>query len=223
MAPTDWLVQNDENVGFARAVNAGVSSLGHDVDLVLVLNPDAWLLPNALATLSTALRDDRRAAVAGPLVLDASARPTVSARRFPNWQIDLVEKFRLSHLFSEPRRRSMIQGPLIPQTGGPFAVDWLSGACLLIDVRAWHAIGPLSADFFLYGEDLDWCWRASKAGYSRLYVPEARVQHVGGVSAASTMSTTTTHSLIRDGVRRACTRNMSRGSYLAWRATQALW
>jgi hypothetical protein len=116
----------------------------------------------------------------------------------------------------------MIQGPLIPQAGGPFAVDWLSGACLLIDMAAWHSIGPLSEDFFLYGEDLDWCWRAAKAGYGRIYVPEARVQHLGGVSAATTMSTAKVDTMVRDGVRRACARNMRKGSYLAWRATQTL-
>jgi GT2 family glycosyltransferase len=221
--PNDWLVQNDENIGFARAVNVGMSHLGDDIDLALVLNPDAWLLPDALDKMTCALQSMPGAAVVGPLILDSSGRPTISARRFPGWSIDLVERFRLSRLFPAETRRKLIQGPLIPQGGGPFAVDWLAGGCLLIDLAAWKAIGSLSEDFFLYGEELDWCWRAAKAGYSRLYVPEARVQHVGGVSAATTMTEATTNTMVRDGVRRACSRNMRKASYLAWRATQTLW
>jgi GT2 family glycosyltransferase len=222
IVPSQWLVQNVENVGFARAVNMGVSSLGDDIDLFLLLNPDAWLLPTALSTLASALGEHRRTAAAGPLVLDASGRPTVSARRFPGWQVDLVEGLRLSRLFPPATRRRIIQGPLLPRNGGSHFVDWLSGACLLLDNVAWREIGPLSEDFFLYGEELDWCWRAAKAGYKRLYVPEARVQHVGGVSAATSMAESTVDRMVRDGVRRACARNMGKGSYLAWRASQRL-
>jgi GT2 family glycosyltransferase len=222
IVPSQWLVQNEENVGFARAVNLGVSSLGDDIDFVLLLNPDAWLLPRALTTLTSALCERRRTAVAGPLVLDARGQPTISARRFPGWSVDLVERLRLSRLLPQTTRRRMIQGPLIPQNGGPHAVDWLSGACLLIDTAAWNEIGPFSEEFFLYGEELDWCWRAAKAGYDRIYVPEARVAHVGGVSAATSLSETTVNRMVRDGVRRACVRNMGRGSYLAWRASQTL-
>ena len=154
MVPNDWLVQNDDNVGFARAVNAGVTSLGYDIDLLLLLNPDAWLLPDALSALALSAPRragrSRRAACStrtagqpfprdvsqdGPLTLwsccgSRDCSPMSSAKdgsRPPDTQVRRTVRRRLALRLVPSHRHGGLE-----------------------------EIGPLSEDFFLYGEELDW-------------------------------------------------------------------
>jgi len=66
------------------------------------------------------------------------------------------------------------QGGAITHMGGEAQdVDWADGACLLISVGAWRAIGGFDEDYFLYVEEVDFCWRARRAGYGVVIEPKA--------------------------------------------------
>jgi len=62
------------------------------------------------------------------------------------------------------------------------AVDWVSGACLLVRRSAWDVVGGFDPAYFMYLEDVDLCWRAGRAGWAVGYEPAARVLHVQGAS-----------------------------------------
>jgi hypothetical protein len=62
------------------------------------------------------------------------------------------------------------------------AVDWVSGACLMIRRDVIEAIGLLDEQYFLYYEEVDFCLRAHRAGWPCWYVPASRVMHIGGQS-----------------------------------------
>jgi len=64
------------------------------------------------------------------------------------------------------------------------AVDWAVGAALLLRREAIDAIGGLDERFFMYVEDLEWCWRATKRGWEIWFEPRALVRHVGNASGA---------------------------------------
>ena len=66
----------------------------------------------------------------------------------------------------------------------PRRVDWAVGAALLLRREAVGAIGGLDERFFMYVEDLEWCWRASKHGWEIWFEPAAVVRHVGNASGA---------------------------------------
>jgi GT2 family glycosyltransferase len=62
-------------------------------------------------------------------------------------------------------------------------VDWVSGACLLARQAAIATVGPLDEEYFMYTEETDWCFRMWRAGWSVMYLPEARAVHWIGQSA----------------------------------------
>lgn len=59
-------------------------------------------------------------------------------------------------------------------------VQWVSGACLMVRSSVWKSIGGLDERFFAHMEEIDWCWRARRAGYSVCVVPQSVVWHIGG-------------------------------------------
>jgi GT2 family glycosyltransferase len=61
-------------------------------------------------------------------------------------------------------------------------VDWAVGAALLMRRPALDEIGPFDDRFFMYAEDLEWCWRARQRGWEILFEPGAVVRHIGNVS-----------------------------------------
>ena len=64
----------------------------------------------------------------------------------------------------------------------PRRVDWVSGACMLVRRRCFDQLGGFDEGYFMYGEDVDLCWRAWRAGWEVGYEPGATVVHVQGVS-----------------------------------------
>jgi hypothetical protein len=66
---------------------------------------------------------------------------------------------------------------------GPQIVDYVEGACLLVRREAIEKAGKLSEEFFMYAEEVDWCFEMKKAGWEVWYQPEARIIHIGGASS----------------------------------------
>jgi hypothetical protein len=64
----------------------------------------------------------------------------------------------------------------------PFSIDHPLGACMLVRGCTLAQVGLLDEGYFLYSEEIDWCWRIRRAGWAIWQVPQARVTHVGGAS-----------------------------------------
>lgn len=180
--PCVRLVRNAENRGFGRAVNQGVAATV--APLVLVMNPDAWLEPGALAALVAELDRRPECAMAGPRILDPDGSVQGSARGDPDM---------LTGLFGRTGRvRRWLPGLAVaqrnvvtvdPEDGGSRAVDWLSGACVLVRRGAFERVGGFDAGYFLYWEDADLCRRLRGAGFTVRYVPGATAVHQVGHSS----------------------------------------
>jgi GT2 family glycosyltransferase len=67
----------------------------------------------------------------------------------------------------------------------PLQVEAVIGACMLMKRSTFEQIGMFSEDYFMYGEDIDLCYKISKAGYRNYYIPSAAITHHGGKSSAS--------------------------------------
>ena len=72
--------------------------------------------------------------------------------------------------------------------GKPFPINFTLGAALMVRHKAIEAAGLLDEGYFMYAEEVDWCWRIRRAGWPFYCVPAARVIHHGGASAASSGS-----------------------------------
>ena len=80
-------------------------------------------------------------------------------------------------------------------SGESFAVDWVSGACMMARREALTAVGGFDERYFLYWEDADLCRRLRSKGHSTRYVPSCAIVHSGRVSSRSsrTLATTAFH------------------------------
>ncbi len=180
--PTAHLIANDQNRGFTAANNQGLAaSQGR---YLLLLNPDAELVDNALAEMLACLESHPRAGVVGPELLYPDGSIQSSRRRFPTLATALLESTVIQEWWRDNRvlrRYYMLDTPPLP--GEPQAVDWVVGACLLVRRAAYEQVGGLDEGFFMYSEELDWCRRIKSAGWEVLYLPGASVIHHEGKSS----------------------------------------
>ena len=166
-----WL-PTGANLGFGRAANRGVASTS--APLVLVLNPDAVVLPGAIEILVATLAVRTRCAAIGPRVENPDGTLYPSARAFPNL-IDAIGHGFVGLLRPDNRwSRRYLAGD---------RVDWVSGTAVLVRRGAFEAVGGFDEDYFMYVEDVDLCWRLRDAGWDVHYEPAAGVVHVIGGSS----------------------------------------
>lgn len=181
--PQVRLTVQKENLGFSKGINrAAVGAAG---DFLLVLNPDTILRPGALEELVKFLEHRPAAAVCGPQILGLDGKPQFQARRgFPTPLNAAAYMFGLDHLFPGNQK---IAG--YARRGLSFdqemLTDVLTGACMLVRKRDFVTVGGFDEDYFLFGEDIDFCWKLRSAGREVWYVPSAVVQHAKGHSMGS--------------------------------------
>ena len=179
-------VVEQENRGLAAGWNAGLERTSGRY--VLFLNSDAWLADGALERLVEFADSQPDAAVVGPRLRFPDGRLQRSVRGFPTlWRL-ATEYFFLRKL--APRSRV-----LNSFYGGGFdhdevrEADFLRGACLLVRRAAVDDVGAADESFFLFSEEVDWCYRFRRSGWKVLFFPGAEAFHVGGASHGGRMYT----------------------------------
>jgi len=169
----DWIL-NRQNTGYAKGCNRGLAA--HPAEWYLVLNPDIVVHPGALDALLACGRSHPRAGVIGPQLLNEDGTIQESCRRFYTLRTLLLRRTFLGRIFprSEVVKRHLMRDfdHLSVQP-----VDWVLGGCILVSHRALERTGPMDERFFLYFEDVDWCYRMWQAGCEVLYTPDARFLH----------------------------------------------
>ena len=168
------VIVNATPAGFAANVNRGVAAT--TADYVLTVNPDALPRERAVATLREFLDEHPRAGVAGPAMLypDGSVQP--SRRRFPTVLGTLLRRTPL-RLIADPYRVQRRHFHLDERPAEPVRADWMLAGFLMLRRSMLDEIGGFDEGFRLYGEDIDLCYRAARAGWACWYVPGAVVEH----------------------------------------------
>ena len=170
------LIRNKENVGFARASNAGMERAS--AREVLLLNPDTVVAPAAFRRMLDVAEQYPEVGLVAPRLLNPSDRSVqASFRRFPSLR-SVFGGFALTNAFL----RRLPETPWRPEIEIPTTAGWLTGACLLVRRGLWKEIGGLDEGYFLYYEDADYCRRAIRAGWKLLLTESATVIHYGGTS-----------------------------------------
>ena len=181
------LIASPDNLGFARANNRALRAMGlpdgHNApDAVLLLNPDAELLPGALSALLRCLEAHPHAAVAGAQLQYGDGRFQHSAFQFPSLAQVFLDFFPLNWRLTESRINGRYPRTRY-QAGEPFPVDFVLGAAMLVRAAAIRQVGLLDEGYFMYVEEMDWCWRFHRAGWTVYCAPAAQVLHHEGQSA----------------------------------------
>ncbi len=173
--PTVHLIGNQNNLGFAKAVNQGIREASGKY--LLLLNPDTRLKEGVLETLLSFMEENQEVAVAGPQLLNGDGSKQNSIANFPSLATELLNKSLLRWLF--PQKYPGKEKDYL----NPIEVDSVIGACLMVRREAIEKVGLLDEDYFLFLEETDWCYRMKKAGWKIYHVPQARVYHFQGKSA----------------------------------------
>lgn len=179
------LIQNPDNLGFARACNAGISY--SDGKFIVLINPDATVREDFFTRLECFLHRSPETGVIGPKVLDGDGSVQLSARQEISFVSGVLGRTSfLTRLLpeSEAVRRLF---PAAASPDKPTEVDWVSGACMVLRGAMLEKIGNLDPRFFMYFEDADLCRRARSAGWRVFYLPEVTVTHEAGGSSRSSL------------------------------------
>jgi len=183
-APHARLLRNRENVGFGRAVNQAVHATS--APLLLVMNPDCRLEHGALAAMTAVLAAQPGCGLVGPRILDPDGAVQGSARGDPDMFTGFFGRtgvLRVLLPFLPVARRNVVVDDAIAAGRGSVVVDWVSGACMLIQREAFIAVDGFDERYFLYWEDADLCRRMRGRGRHIRYVPDATAVHQVGRSS----------------------------------------
>jgi GT2 family glycosyltransferase len=177
------LIENKENVGFARANNQAI--LKCTGSYILLLNPDTLILENAIEKMVEFMDRNPTVGICGCKVLNKDETLQLACRRsIPTPGVAFFRLTGLSKLF--PKSKIMAKYNLTyldPEE--PQEVDAVSGAFLMIRREVVDNIGMLDERFFMYGEEMDWCLRTKKAGWTVMYYPDAEIIHHKGECSKS--------------------------------------
>lgn len=172
--PDARLIVNERRHGFAANNNSGMRLAKGD--FILLLNPDTEVLGDALPTLVAFMRAHPEAGVCGAQLRFPDGTVQPSCRRFPSvWSVLARRTFLRHYLWNSPLNRHHL---MLEQNHNQIQeVDWMLGACLLASREAIADVGMMDEGYFLYVEDIDWCYRMHLRGWKVFYVPSARIIH----------------------------------------------
>jgi len=179
--PEARLEISNYNMGFAQGMNRLIQR--SDSPWFFALNSDAWPEPGAMGTLVKAAEEHPGSAAVAPLLLHPDSTLEHSTHPFPSISVALLD-------LVDGRKwmpRSVLDKRFLEGAWGhdrARAVDWAVGAALLMRRAALDHLGGFDERYFMYMEDLEWCWRANRAGWEIRFEPAAIVRHVGNASGA---------------------------------------
>jgi len=162
------LIENQENLGFAKANNQAIRQ--SQAEYVLLLNPDTVVAKDTLREVLKFMDAHPKAGGAGVMMCyEDGTRAPESRRALPTpWvaalkMLGFTKRYYMSHLpWDQPCR-----------------IEVISGAFCLLRHEALNAVGLLDEDFFMYGEDIDLSYRLLKGGWENWYLPYSIVHYKG--------------------------------------------
>lgn len=168
------LIENKQNLGFAKACNQGIKRA--EGNYIFFLNPDTQVAKGSIRKMINFLEEYKETDCVVPKLLNLDKSLQYSIRRFPNLLMVLIRRTPLrlvpfikskdaSHLMKDISHNQIIE------------IDWALASCMMVRKRVFKQIGLFDENFFVYCEDIDWFWRLKKAGLKAHYLPKAKVLH----------------------------------------------
>ncbi len=183
----DWasLMPLDRNGGYAFGNNAAIRpalELTNPPPYILLLNPDTIVRPGALQVLVDFMDEHPDVGIAGSRLEDPDGTSQRSAFRFHTVLSEL--DFGLNTgLVSKLLSKWVVAPPVSEET---CQTDWVAGASMIVRREVFESVGLLDEKYFMYFEEVDFCLRANKSGWSCWYVPQSQVVHLVGQSSGVT-------------------------------------
>lgn len=179
--PNVKVIENKKNVGFSKANNQAIAaSKGR---YVLLLNSDTIVNETTLSTMVKFMDKQQDAGATGcKVVLPDGSLDKACHRGFPTPEASFYYMTGLAKKFpNSPKYNSYHKSYL--NMNETHEIDCLVGAFMIVRRETIDEIGMLDEEFFMYGEDIDWCYRIKEAGWNIYYVPHVSIVHYKGASS----------------------------------------
>jgi len=158
------LIENKENVGFAKGCNIGVREAKGKY--LLFLNSDTKAEDRGFLKMVEFLDTHERVGILGGKLLDPNGSPQSSAGKFytlPNFLLMIIGGERFGWLRSSPKKITR--------------VEWVSGACMMVAKKTFETLHGFDEHFFMYMEDMELCFRAANSDFSTYFFPDVKLIH----------------------------------------------
>lgn len=173
------LIASQKNLGFAKGNNIALDHV--EGEFVLLLNPDTEVLPHTLSTLVKTFRAYPHAGAMGPRLLNPDGSLQPSCKQFPRLRSLIFNHLFLDTLF--PKHSVMGAYEMNGWSHDQFReVDQPMGAALIVRKKVIDEIGFMDERFYMFFDEVDWCYRIKQAGYKIYFTPATQIIHHGGQS-----------------------------------------
>lgn len=177
--PQIKLIENEKNVGFGRANNQALPYINGRY--VLLLNTDAFVEPDTISKTIQYMDANPQCGILGVRLVGRDGTLQPSCRYFPTpWNI-FLNRTGLKRIF----KHSAMVDEMSWDHATVRNCDWVPGCYFLIRQEVIDQVGLMDPRYFLYYEEIDYCFSAKKAGWQVTYFPYSSVVHLGGESAKS--------------------------------------
>jgi GT2 family glycosyltransferase len=174
--PEAKLIRQHANVGFGRANNAGLQVA--EGRFLLLMNPDVTVMPGCVGRLADFLLVRPDAGAVGPRLQRPDGLLDDTARRgFPSPAATFFHFTGLARVFPRNEKLNRYRMGHLPATE-THEIDAGTAACLMVRRAAIDRVGFFDPDYFMFGEDLDLCFRLKSGGWKVFYLPTARAVHL---------------------------------------------
>lgn len=187
--PSVNLIESKENLGFPKGNNVAIKKARGRY--ILLLNSDTKVIGECLQNCVKYMDKNPKVGALGCKVELPSGKLDHACKRgFPTPEASLYYFLKLHKFFPDKKKfgeytMSYVKDDEIAP------VDSLTGAFMMIPKKVVDEVGMLDEEFFMYGEDIDWCFRIKKDGYEVLYYPEEKIIHYKGSSSKKKKAKTT--------------------------------
>jgi GT2 family glycosyltransferase len=180
------LIANSDNKGFAEANNQAINQTNSDY--VLLLNPDTEAAAESLEKSLEIIEKNPKIGILGVKLCNDDGSLQTTCFHYPTVWKNFVDSFALYRFYSKEKNVEMFAGEFFDHREAR-KVDWVKGAFMLVRRKAIAKAGSVPEDYFMFAEDLDFCWQIAQSGYEIWFSPEVSVKHKSNKSAGQLPST----------------------------------
>lgn len=167
--------ETGENLGFAKGINYGAKKAKGD--FLLLVNPDTRFKSGSLSDLTEIFEKDDKVGIVGGKLLNFDGKPEKSAGKFFNFTETLAIILGLDEAMGVRFSPDKIE-----------KVDFVSGGFMMVRRSLFEKLGGLDENFFMYIEDMEFCYRAKKVGFKTIFTPDVVISHAGQGSSNRTFA-----------------------------------
>ena len=188
-------ISNKENKGFSHANNVALRKTS--AEYVLLLNSDTVVVDNCLEKCLRYMETHEDIGILGcKVILPDNSLDKACRRSFPDFNVSFYKMTGLSYLFPKSKRFGRYNLTYLDEND-TYEVDCVVGAFMMVRSKAIKDVGLLDEIFFMYGEDIDWCYRIKAANWKIIYYSDAKIIHYKGASSSKTQNINLTYQFYR--------------------------